>query len=182
MVEFYIEGSEGGEKMQAVFSKRLKEKRIEKKLTQKALSQLIGVEPNTIYKWEKGLIIPSIDSVQKISKVLDVPIAYLLDETETISSDFSELNISITEDNSLQKISAINGDVNAVGNTVTTVTSAPQGDDTKSTSYSYWGEVADEAEKVAARGNPKEMNRVKFALREALSTIKNAELKKRQRA
>jgi hypothetical protein len=73
-----------------------------------------------------------------------------------------------------QELAAINGGNNAIGvGNALTVTSASQGSDAKS--MSYWGEVADEAEKVAARRSPKEINRVKFILREALNTIEAAE-------
>jgi transcriptional regulator with XRE-family HTH domain len=38
----------------------------------------LNVEPNTVWKWEKGVITPSIDSAQKIADFFNVPVDELL--------------------------------------------------------------------------------------------------------
>ena len=47
-------------------------------LTQKELAQKIGVESNTVWKWEKGIITPSVETVQKLAEFLNVSMDELL--------------------------------------------------------------------------------------------------------
>ncbi|GHV36229.1 HTH-type transcriptional regulator PrtR [Synergistales bacterium] len=62
----------------AVFAQRLKEQRHAKNLTQKKLASLVGVESNTVYKWENSLASPSLDTVKKIADALKTNVAYLI--------------------------------------------------------------------------------------------------------
>lgn len=68
-------------KSQTVFSKRLIETRNDRGYTQKALAELVGVQPNTVYKWEKNMIIPSIEAVKKLAATLETTTSYLLGES-----------------------------------------------------------------------------------------------------
>ena len=60
-----------------IFGKRLKELRTDKKISQNALSKEIGVSQAAINKWEKGLIVPTIDSAALVAKFFNVSIDYL---------------------------------------------------------------------------------------------------------
>ncbi|MHA3225457.1 helix-turn-helix transcriptional regulator [Globicatella sulfidifaciens] len=48
--------------------------RIKKNLTQSALAKKIGVTQQTYSKWETGKNNPNSENIQKIAKVLEVPI------------------------------------------------------------------------------------------------------------
>jgi putative transcriptional regulator len=52
----------------------LKIARIKKGLSQKELAKLAGISPATVSKAENGKINLRIDTIKKISKVLDTPI------------------------------------------------------------------------------------------------------------
>jgi len=60
--------------------KNIKKLRKQKGLSQDRLSKLADVSYNTVIKLESGGIInPSIDTVQKLAKALDVPVDALLE-------------------------------------------------------------------------------------------------------
>lgn len=60
-----------------IFAKRLQELRLDKKLSQNALSKQLGVSQACIAKWEKGIIVPTIESASHIAKFFNVTIDYL---------------------------------------------------------------------------------------------------------
>ena len=60
-----------------IFAKRLKDLRDDKRISQNALSQAIGISQAAINKWEKGIIIPTIDSATLVAKFFGVSIDYL---------------------------------------------------------------------------------------------------------
>lgn len=61
-----------------MFSKRIKELRKTKKITQEKLAGLLGVERSTIGKWESTSIIPSSEMLIEIAKFFNVTVDYLL--------------------------------------------------------------------------------------------------------
>ena len=58
--------------MEHSFGNFLKERRQEKKLTQKELAKLLFVSESTISKWEKDIAHPDITLLTKLSELLDV--------------------------------------------------------------------------------------------------------------
>jgi len=60
------------------FASNLKAFRTEKKISQEELAGKIGVHPNHLSRYERGLASPSIEVVQKISEALDVSIDQLV--------------------------------------------------------------------------------------------------------
>ncbi len=60
----------------------LKEKRIEKNLTQEELADLLYVTRQTISKWENGLRYPDYETLNKISLILEVSANELLGQSE----------------------------------------------------------------------------------------------------
>ena len=60
------------------FGEFLKQKRQEKNLTQKQLSNLLFVSESTISKWEKDVAHPDITLLPKLSEILEVTTDYLL--------------------------------------------------------------------------------------------------------
>ncbi len=65
----------------------IKRLRIEKKLTQKKLSELTGISEVMISQYELGLRNPKLENLQKIAKALNVHSLVLLDQ---ISQDLSD--------------------------------------------------------------------------------------------
>lgn len=64
------------------FSERLKEQRIKKRYSQKEISKLVGVESNTVWRWENDRAKPDTETVVKIAQALNTSAAYLLGETD----------------------------------------------------------------------------------------------------
>ena len=70
---------------------KIKKYRELKKMTQKEIAEILGVEPATISKYESGTIEPNIESIKKISEIFEITIDELLKEKEEI--DYSKINI-----------------------------------------------------------------------------------------
>ena len=60
------------------FPKRLKELRIEKKLSQKQIANLLGYAQSTYCDWENGKIEPTASALIKIADLFGVCVDYLL--------------------------------------------------------------------------------------------------------
>ena len=56
---------------------RIKKYRIEKKITQKKLGELCGIDDSNIRKYEAGNQNPKIETLQKIADALEIPVSYL---------------------------------------------------------------------------------------------------------
>lgn len=63
----------------SIVASKLTNARREKGFTQEELAVRLGVSSQAISKWERALSLPDIDLLLDVSKVLDVPINYLLD-------------------------------------------------------------------------------------------------------
>ena len=72
---------------------KVKEIRRMRKITQEKLSEIIGVDNGYISKLEVGLNFPSIGTLEKIAKALDVELVELFQFTTTKENDFkTEIN------------------------------------------------------------------------------------------
>lgn len=60
------------------FASNLKASRTEKNISQEELAKQIGVHPNHLSRYERGLASPSIEVVQKIAEVLGISIDRLV--------------------------------------------------------------------------------------------------------
>lgn len=59
----------------------IKQKRIERGLTQPQLGKMVGVSKVTISKYEKGIIQNmKRDKIKRLAEILDIPIMYFLDK------------------------------------------------------------------------------------------------------
>lgn len=61
-----------------IFSERLRELRLDKKLSAKSLGLKIGVSDSTIIRWENGTMLPTIDNLYNICKFFGVSADYLI--------------------------------------------------------------------------------------------------------
>lgn len=71
---------------------KIKEQRENKKMTQKELAEILGVEAGTISKYESGKIEPNIEAIKKIAETFEITTDELLnDESEKL--DITKINI-----------------------------------------------------------------------------------------
>lgn len=78
---------------------RIKEVRKQKKMTQKDLANAIGVDFTVVSKYEKGTVTPPTSRLEAISKVLNVPIDYLIGEDIIVETKpASPVNESLSSD------------------------------------------------------------------------------------
>jgi len=61
-----------------LFIKRLKEARHGKGITQEKLSELSGINPTLISKYEQGITLPGIDNLQRLVVALEISADYFL--------------------------------------------------------------------------------------------------------
>ena len=61
-----------------MFRKRLREARINAKLTQQRMADLLGISLNGYQKYEQGETQPPLDTLVKLSHILNVTTDYLL--------------------------------------------------------------------------------------------------------
>lgn len=60
------------------FGEKLRELRIDKKLSAKGLGLKIGVSDSTIIRWENGTMLPTIDNLFNLCKFFGVSADYLI--------------------------------------------------------------------------------------------------------
>ena len=60
-------------------------------LTQLELAQKIFVTPQAVSKWEKGKSVPSIEVLIELTKLFNVSIDFLLDNTEILDDDYKSI-------------------------------------------------------------------------------------------
>ena len=63
-----------------MFSEQLKIARKQKSLSQAALGKLLGVQAQTIGRWENGKSKPNLETVNKLCEILDVTLHYFISE------------------------------------------------------------------------------------------------------
>lgn len=63
------------------FSERVKTARIQERYSQSELSRMVGVKPNTVWRWENDKAKPDSETIVKIARALNTSVAYLLGET-----------------------------------------------------------------------------------------------------
>lgn len=85
------------------FGNYIYEKRIEKKLSQNELGQLLGITNKTISKWENGQGFPSVELILPLSKILEVSVEEIHrvinnDNSEVKPNYFGETDTILTEE------------------------------------------------------------------------------------
>lgn len=73
-----------------MFSKRLRELRIEQEYSQESLAKRLFVSAQAVGKWERGEATPNPDMVAKLSEIFDVSSDYLLDISDEKKPPASE--------------------------------------------------------------------------------------------
>lgn len=62
-----------------MLKQKLRELRTKKKLTQKELSEKLGLSKNAVCEYEKGRSEPSIETLIKLSRIFEVSLDYLVE-------------------------------------------------------------------------------------------------------
>lgn len=75
---------------------RIQEMRKEKGLTQLELAKEVGVSDASINKYEKGIMIPKIDKLEKMADLFSVSVAYLTGESSLKDEASSQVNEGAT--------------------------------------------------------------------------------------
>jgi len=70
--------------LSTAFAAVLKKHRLKRGLSQEALAKLAGLHQTGVGFLERGERSPSIDTIESISKALDVPVSSLLSEAERV--------------------------------------------------------------------------------------------------
>lgn len=86
------------------FSKRLKERRLEKKLTQQALADKVGVNRVTYTNWENGNREPDLDKVVELATELNTTIDYLLGKIDNNLLDLTKKELKEANSDEKKKI------------------------------------------------------------------------------
>ena len=71
-----------GETVLKKFGDTISRLRKEKGLTQSQLGKLLNVSYQAISKWENDLAEPSLQSIEEMSKIFDVPVSYFFNESD----------------------------------------------------------------------------------------------------
>ena len=82
------------------FKDRLKEIRLNKKLTQKEIANHFNTSPQSYAQWEKGIRKPSAENLQKLADFFNVSTDYLLGKTD-IPDPESDIDLDTAIDNSV---------------------------------------------------------------------------------
>lgn len=82
-----------------LLGQRIKYFRKSKKLTQEQLAELVGMEPNSISIIESGRNFPTLNSLEKIAKALDIELNILFrySRTQTNSEIIDNINFELTK-------------------------------------------------------------------------------------
>jgi len=67
-----------------VIGNRIRKAREHNNLTQKALAELLGVQPQTVWRWEKGERAPWTSQIIKLAEALGTTISFLLGEKDLL--------------------------------------------------------------------------------------------------
>lgn len=97
------------------FGRILREIRKRSQITQNEIRERIGLNPNTIRKIEHGLVIPSLDTICKLSELYNVDLDLILSkckifQNEKIKLIINKINIASYEDN-LEELETIKHEI-----------------------------------------------------------------------
>lgn len=86
-----------------MLSERLKELRINKKLTQSELAKKLNVSQNAVHNWETGKRQPRLEMLDEIANILEVDVWDLYNDYKIPRDDDFYLNIIVDDRDRLEK-------------------------------------------------------------------------------
>ena len=78
------------------FAERIKSLRTKERYSQTEFGEMVGVRPNTVWRWENDKAKPDTETLVKIARALNTTAAYLLGETDAPQQERPLQNDSIT--------------------------------------------------------------------------------------
>lgn len=81
-----------------MLKQKLRELRTKKKLTQKELSEKLGLSKNAVCEYEKGRAEPSIETLIKLSRIFEVSLDYLVGLEDKSETTAHKANIYFTDE------------------------------------------------------------------------------------
>ena len=81
-----------------MLKQKLRELRTKKKLTQKELSEKLGLSKNAVCEYEKGRAEPSIETLIKLSRIFEVSLDYLVGLEDKSETSAYKANIYFTDE------------------------------------------------------------------------------------
>lgn len=136
--------------MSEKISERLKNLMEEKRYSKAEISEKLGIGYSTLWRRLNGERSINIDFLMELASALGTSIAYLVGETDNPEPNGAEA-IHIQEHVS--------------------------GKSTATTNYAYWGGVVDEANKVAERGDAREISSIEPLLKLAYDALSSGKSK-----
>ena len=79
-----------------LFAERIKSLRTKERYSQTEFGEIVGVRPNTVWRWENNKAKPDAETIVKIARALNTTTAYLLGETDTPKQEINSHNENIT--------------------------------------------------------------------------------------
>lgn len=73
-----------------MFNEKLKAARKQKGLSQTELGKLLGVQAQTIERWETGKSEPNLETINKLCEILDVPLYSLISKDVDYQLNYEE--------------------------------------------------------------------------------------------
>lgn len=73
-----------------MFNEKLKAARKQKGLSQAALGKLLGVQAQTIGRWETGKSKPNLETVNKLCEILNIPLYSLISKDADYQLNYDE--------------------------------------------------------------------------------------------
>ena len=73
-----------------MFNEKLKAARKQKGLSQTELGKLLGVQAQTVGRWENGKSEPNLETINKLCKILNIPIYSLISKEADYQLNYDE--------------------------------------------------------------------------------------------
>ena len=121
-------------------------------ISQEDLSDQVGVSLKTVQRWEAGVRSPRVQELQKLSKVLNIPVGELANEDNVSDVDITSIVKGVSSPEYLEK--GVNYSEQSVFSDM-----------------EYWGDVVERASGVAMRRNKQEIAGVIKMLNLALNSL-----------
>lgn len=87
----------------SLFKERFRQERISKGITQKSLSEILGVDRTSISKYENGKQLPEVPVLEKMANYFDVSTDYLLGKTDKRNIESKKEINGIEKENDIDK-------------------------------------------------------------------------------
>lgn len=157
-------------------SNRIKELRERAGLSQIELANMVGVDANTVWRWENDRSSPS-RSIQSLASALKTSVAYLMGETDDpVRYDSSLLMAAGKKPEELDGNKPPEPSSDLARRKHALREWFDKKDASSSLGLAYWASVVDNVRDAASHDNPQELAEIREMLEKALASIDDAYL------